>query len=93
LTVTSYTEVTTDRSQPTFVGSYRSLTPGHMYFYVDMSRRDKINMGGSYPFPTREAAERFLIHTRERDDLDGFPDRVYEINAHVHTPTASKERH
>ena len=93
MAVTSYTEVTTDRSQPTFVGSYRSLTVDKLYHYVDMSRRDKINMGCSYPFPTREAAERFVVHTRERDELDGFPDRVYEINEHVHTPTVSKERH
>ena len=79
--------VTKDRSQPTYVGSTRSMTPGKTYYYVDMGRRDRLNAGCSYPFVDPDHARAFLESVRARDVADGFPDREYEINIHVHVPT------
>ena len=82
-----------DRSQPTYVGSIPSMTVGKMYWYVDMGPRDSVNAGASYPFPEYAAAVHFLERQNSKDCADGFPDREYEINEHIHAPTENKEKH
>ena len=69
------------------------MTVGKTYWYVDMGALNNISPGGSYAFPTWDAAFQFRKGQEALDAAGGYPTRVYEINEHVHTPTANKEKH